>query len=1118
MYEPADTSFIVNDGDPDLKPIRISLPRPPRLSLIAGYGKKKEDQRFERVDIPLRLKQLEKKVIDNLNKRASENKQFIITYYNVSKEFWDILDQEREYYEEEIQFIKKMWWHRLYGYWFFNRGKPTYITGWHFMYLNFWYMPTVPGGHPEYRDRDRREFLFHQYAYTTTETFERLDSNGWAVPEDDGTYKIIDTGRRICFGLSQPKNRRSGNTNKGLNNCFEINSRSLGGDGMGIMSYTGKSAQKHYEGKMVPAWNKFPLFFRPFSTSKSSPASIKFNTPSNDFNNTGLGNSVTYAESSNAKFYDGQWLWAVLTDEEGKCFTRGVKVRMYDGSVKNIEDVVVGDQLMGDDSMPRNVLSLGRGHGQCYMIHPKKGKSWGCNDNHILSLYSCYKSDPDTYRKYIDVSIQEYFNFSKTQKKHSVLYRVPVEYSHQDVLIDPYYFGVWLGDGSSYDSVIYTIDSEVIDYVKKYADAVDGIYFEKECKNRISGHSVRFNETVCRSTNRPNRIIRGLKSYGVFGNKHIPMDYLRNSTDVRLNVLAGIIDSDGYRQARDGNSQKYEVTTKIKKLADGINELCLGLGFWCSVNEKNATMKRLDGSVYGCLVYRISIYGDLYKIPCKIKRKKYGPPSMHKNRRNPRHFGFRIEDIGNQDYYGIVIDGNRRFLLQDCTVVHNTTETDVDERNRVITNCLSQGDGRIIHGYKYSPSTVEEYTQGGAAFKAMMNQSSFYQRVKASGQTPSGLFRIFMSAEEGLDGFIDSYGFSVRGELMQHQAEEGFTETADEYLTGIKDHHLAQDTPESKAAYLSECKLFPQFWKHCWIGDSGEIGFDSVKIDEQLANIRRITVQDQSPVITGNFEWRGDVFGADVIFEPDSDGRFNISDLAKDRANQRIRDLVWDFIDDMEKEVWAPLDPSWATAGADAFKFKKKAEVKQSYSKHGMSDGGFCVLREYDARIDGDKPRSEWETENLVCTYRFRPKTDDEFCEDVLKACIWYGIQCYPEMNLPVVAKKFREWGYAGYLKHDILPDGRIKEEPGTHLHRESKQEGFSFARNFINYRCHKIVHADFLMECKQISNMEDLQNYDLLASVICALIGSKSSHSKIMQKINMAEINVAGLWNKYSY
>ncbi len=70
----------------------------------------------------------------------------------------------------------------------------------------------------------------------------------------------------------------------------------------------------------------------------------------------------------------------------GKCVGKGTSILMYDGSIKKVEDVIVGDQLMGDDSKPRNVLALARGQEEMFEIIPIKGDKWVCNRSHILSL------------------------------------------------------------------------------------------------------------------------------------------------------------------------------------------------------------------------------------------------------------------------------------------------------------------------------------------------------------------------------------------------------------------------------------------------------------------------------------------------------------------------------------------------------------------------------------------------------------------------------------------------------------------------------------------------------------------------------------------------------------
>jgi hypothetical protein len=1107
-YVGADTSVIIHENDPDLTPIRLSLPSPPDLELIDGYGLPIQEQRFHRLEIPVKLRRLEKLALSKLEARRAKNKNFVITLYKLQSVYWDILENKRGLYAEEIQFIRKLWWHRLYGYWFYNRGKPTYITGWHFMYLNFWHMPDVKGGYPEYRDRDRKEFLFHQYCYTTTETFEQLSEDGLAIKGENG-YVMKDMGRRTCYGPGQSKNRRSGNTNKGLNNVMCITTTTLGTDGGGVMSYTGNNAESHFRQKLVIAWNRYPLFFKPLCTSGSNPTSLDFNVVDSEFRLHGLQTGITYASTSNAKFYDGKKLVGVLMDEEGKCLGINTLVRMYDGSVKPIQDVVVGDQLMGDDSTPRNVIKLSRGRDDMYRVVPKKGKVWECNSEHILSVKASYSGLMQGVQKNdtIDIPLYWYHHLKGYIKRGLMLYRVGVEYKERKHDLRPYMLGLWLGDGNSVEPSITACDSEVIDYLHDYAS-------EKGLGVRLKADGISYHLT-CGKAGGKNSLLSALKDLSLIKNKHIPDEYIVDNIDNRLQLLAGIIDSDGSRGPK--NKRVYDIVQKNKRLAYDIMELAKSVGFHSVIENKVARMKRDDGSVYECDVYRVKIYGnDLGRIPCKVKRKQYNVCEfIHANTRNPMRSGFSVEYKGIGDYYGVIIDGNRRFLLDDYTVVHNTTEVDVDERWRTIVNCLSQGNGAIIHGYAYHPSTVEDYTSGGAAYRRLMEKSSFYQRVSVSGQTPSGLFRLFIPADEGLDGFIDSFGYSVKGVLKNYQKEEGFTQTATEFLQGIRNYYSAIGTPEAQADYRTQQKLFPLQYSDSWLGEAGDIGFDLEIIDKRIAELHR-----EKKTVTGNFDWEGDIFGAPVKWTASDNGRFEVSRLFEKRANQRIPDSYFDFIDQEEKETWRPRDPTFATAGSDPFQFKTSSEMKvmPTYVKHGMSDGGFLVLWEYDEHLDRGKKRSEWESERVICTYRFRPRTDDEYCEDVLKACIWYGCMVYPEMNLSTVYKKFREWGYAGYLKHDVSADGVMKNEPGFHMTSSSKQEGFNYARDFISMRGHTIDHLDLLMECKNITKIEELTNYDLLASFLGALIGSRSRYSKIIKQSSETEVNIAGILKQFKY
>ena len=84
------------------------------------------------------------------------------------------------------------------------------------------------------------------------------------------------------------------------------------------------------------------------------------------------------------------------------CHRKGQGILMYDGSIKNVEDIQIGDRLMGMDSTPRNVLSLCNGYEKMYEIQPNKGKSWVVNENHILTLNKTAKKISGKYKKIPD--------------------------------------------------------------------------------------------------------------------------------------------------------------------------------------------------------------------------------------------------------------------------------------------------------------------------------------------------------------------------------------------------------------------------------------------------------------------------------------------------------------------------------------------------------------------------------------------------------------------------------------------------------------------------------------------------------------------------------------------
>ena len=352
----------------------------------------------------------------------------------------------------------------------------------------------------------------------------------------------------------------------------------------------------------------------------------------------------------------------------GKCLGYDTDVLMYDGTIKKVQDIKVGDLLMGDDSKPRKVLSTNVGYGRLKKIVPKKGNPWICNDEHILTL-SKYRSGWKTRKSEhitIDVSINdlENGNIIGTSKhkdgdfRKFKLLKTGVKFKEKNIDFDPWLYGIWLGDGTTGQANITSVDNEIIENIKNVLPedlmVEEHVYKENVPKiviksvNGVKSFGNRFRQFVRTSSNE--------------NGKFIHKNYLINNYENRLKLLAGLIDSDGYY-----HNNNYYITTKFEQLANDILFLCRSLGFAAYCKIKSAKCYN-TGKINN--YYYITISGDLTKIPVVLPRKKAEKRLISKN---PLHVGFRIEDNGYGNYYGFTLDGNGRFLLGDFTITHNTS-------------------------------------------------------------------------------------------------------------------------------------------------------------------------------------------------------------------------------------------------------------------------------------------------------------------------------------------------------------------------------------------------------------------------------------------------------------
>ena len=340
----------------------------------------------------------------------------------------------------------------------------------------------------------------------------------------------------------------------------------------------------------------------------------------------------------------------------GKSYGFNTPVLCYNGSIKMVQDLKKGDVLMGDDSKPRNVLSCTAGVDVMYKVKQKNGMDYIVNGLHELVLKMTYCNKGNEFRivngkKYrkddiVEINVESYMKLSISQKKSLKGYKVPIEFEEKDVPIEPYILGLWLGDGTSGNNKFTNQDSAVLHYLAntlpKYGGYLEGL--KGNYSYRMHGIDIN---------------VLDLKN-----NKHIPDIYKINSRQNRLELLAGILDSDG-----SYSTGVFDLVQKNKKLSEDIEYLVKSLGFYTKISEceKGCMWK---GEYRVGTYYRMCISGHLDEIPTKVKRKQAEPRKQVKNVLNTV---IEIEKYEADYFYGVQLDGNHRLVLGDFTVGHNST-------------------------------------------------------------------------------------------------------------------------------------------------------------------------------------------------------------------------------------------------------------------------------------------------------------------------------------------------------------------------------------------------------------------------------------------------------------
>ena len=303
---------------------------------------------------------------------------------------------------------------------------------------------------------------------------------------------------------------------------------------------------------------------------------------------------------------------------------------------------------------------------------------------------------------------------------------------------------------------------------------------------------------------------------------------------------------------------------------------------------------------------------------------------------------------------------------------------------RITKTCLRLG-SRII-GKCMMGSTSNSLDKGGENFKKIYYNSDVEKR-NANGQTSSGLYSLFIPMEWNYEGFIDKYGHPVF-DTPEEPVDDNF---GDKITQGVIDHWnnevegLKQDQDGLNEYY----RQFPRTEEHAFRDEAKESLFNLTKIYEQIDY--NVDLNNKSLVTVGSFQWENATQDTRVIFVPNKDGRFNISWVPPIHLQNRV------IVKNGSKH---PGNEHVGAFGCDSY------DISGTVDGRG-SNGALHGLTKFSME---DAPPNQFFLEYIA-----RPQTAEIFFEDVLMACVFYGMPILAENNKPRLLYHFKRRGYRGY-------------------------------------------------------------------------------------------------------
>jgi replicative DNA helicase len=397
----------------------------------------------------------------------------------------------------------------------------------------------------------------------------------------------------------------------------------------------------------------------------------------------------------------------------GKALPNSNKIYTPEG-YKLMGDVKVNDKVFGRNGKETNVIGVyPQGNRPIFKISFNDDTFTFCDEEHLWSVNSINQRNRSSWKdgKRIKLEPDNSFKVIKTSDlinkltfgtKKSLNFKIPivepVEFNEKELLINPYVLGVMLGDGYMKSSRFTTKDIEIADEVSR-TNSVN-VSIKERCRDIDKGdvlvQECLFDVCIYGITDK-------LKSLGLYDKKSdtkfIPTDYLFNSIENRVELLRGLLDTDGNVRKNGG----IEYVSTSKELIENVRWLVLSLGGFCKLSSKLPTYTYKGVKKIGKKAYKLTISFPEKNniIPFKLTRKN--DRVINRVKYDNNKFIKSIEYSHDEEATCIMVDNDEHlFITDDFIVTHNTTMM-----TKIANTAMSDGNKVLQIFFEDNPKVIQ---------------------------------------------------------------------------------------------------------------------------------------------------------------------------------------------------------------------------------------------------------------------------------------------------------------------------------------------------------------------------------------------------------------------------